>query len=101
MWKDWPERPEDDIQFNITSKLLECRVSSEAFPLPWDPDVSFPAELVVASEENPVVGEPDALRPVVQEAARQVAEEDVLDVSAADEVRGDQTLVILLTEHSA
>ena len=55
----------------------------------------------MASEENPVVGEPDTLRPVVQEAARQVAEEDVLDVSAADEVRGDQTLVILLTEHRA
>ena len=74
---------------------------SKALSLPRDPNVSLPAELVVASEENPVVGEPDALRPVGQEAARQVAEEDVLDVSAADEVRGDQTLVILLTEHRA
>ena len=74
---------------------------SKALSLPRDPNVSLPAELVVPSEENPVVGEPDTLRPVVQDASRQVAEEDVLDVSAADEVRGDKTLVILLTEHRA
>ena len=74
---------------------------SKALSLPRDPNVSLPAELVVPSEENPVVGEPNALRPVVQDATRQVAEEDVLDVSAADEVRGDQTLIILLTEHRA
>ena len=99
MWKDWPERPEDDIQFNITSKLLGCRVSSEAFPLPGDPDVSLPAELVVACEEDPVVGEPDALLAGALRVGRE-AEEDVPDGGTAGEVRGHQALRVLSSPYS-
>ena len=84
----------------ISEALVECRVSSEAFPLPGYPDVSLPAELVVASEEDPVVGEPDA---VLAGALRGwgKAEEDVPGICTAGEVRGNQALRVLRPPHSS
>ena len=80
--------------------FLRCQVSPETFPLPRYPDVSFPAELVVSSEEDPVVGEPDTvLAGLLHDGGE--AEEDVPGVGAAGEVRGNQALRVLRSPHGS
>ena len=95
---DWPKTIEDDIQLKIISIFLRYGVSSEAFPLPRYPDVTFPAELVVASEEDPVVGEPDTVLAGLFQGGGE-AEEDVAGVGTAGEVGGHQALRVLSSPH--
>ena len=82
------QKGEDDIEISIISPFLGCRVSPETFPLPGYPDVSFPAELVVSSEEDPVVSEPHTVQAGGLDAGGE-AEEDVPGVGAAGEMRGN------------
>ena len=82
------KRCEDDIQITILSIFLCYRISSEAFPLPGYPDVSFPAELVVSSKEDPVVSEPNTVLAGGLQVGGE-AEEDVPGVSAAGVMRGN------------
>ena len=81
---NWRRHPVENFHISI---FLRYGVSPEAFPLPRYPDVTFPAELVVSSEEDPVVREPDTVLAGLLQGGGE-AEEDVAGVGAAGEVGG-------------